>query len=184
MIWDYQGTHIEVLKIKHLTIVINMLYWDICCSPTSAIDCGTPSFAGSVAVESFSSTTAGSDIFYKCQSGLLPEGRTQCVVVMECGTLTLAVCAQVKTNCTFVCMCVSVCVWVCVCVRVRACACVRACVHACVCVCVCVCLCVLQNVVFPSNRLHPQIVAPSNSEPQNQKYKRRHWIVAAHARII
>ena len=56
-----------------------MQYWDICCSPASVIDCGTPSFAGSVAVESFSSTTVGSDIFYKCQSGLLPEGRKNSV---------------------------------------------------------------------------------------------------------
>ena len=40
-----------------------------------SVSCGTPSFAGRVNVEPFSSTTVGSEIAYQCQSGLLPEGR-------------------------------------------------------------------------------------------------------------
>ena len=39
------------------------------------VSCGTPSFAGRVDVEPFSSTTVGSEIAYQCQSWLLPEGR-------------------------------------------------------------------------------------------------------------
>ena len=54
-------------------------YRHTCISPASTIDCGTPSFGGSVAVESFSSTTIGSDIFYKCQSGHLLEERRNLV---------------------------------------------------------------------------------------------------------
>ena len=56
-------------------------YRHICCFQASAIDCETLSFGGSVAVEPFSSTTVGSDIpvFYKCQSGLLPEERRNSV---------------------------------------------------------------------------------------------------------
>ena len=56
-------------------------YKHICCSQASAIDCGTLSFGGSVAVEPFNSTTVGSAIpvFYKCQSELLPEERRNSV---------------------------------------------------------------------------------------------------------
>ena len=38
------------------------------------MSCGTPSFAGRVDVEPIISTTVGSEIVYKCQSGLLPDG--------------------------------------------------------------------------------------------------------------
>ena len=39
-----------------------------------SVSCGTPSFAGRVDVEPVASTTVGSEIVYRCQSGLLPEG--------------------------------------------------------------------------------------------------------------
>ena len=44
-----------------------------------SVSCGTPTFAGRVDVESFTSTTVGSEIVYQCQSGLLPEGRITAV---------------------------------------------------------------------------------------------------------
>ena len=40
----------------------------------SSVSCGRPSFAGRVNVEPVTSTTVGSEIHYKCQTGLLPEG--------------------------------------------------------------------------------------------------------------
>ena len=40
----------------------------------SSVSCGTPSFAGRVDVEPVTNTTLGSEIAYRCQSGLLPEG--------------------------------------------------------------------------------------------------------------
>ena len=42
---------------------------------TLSVSCGTPSFAIRVDVEPFTSTTLGSEIVYKCRSGLLPDGR-------------------------------------------------------------------------------------------------------------
>ena len=46
-----------------------------CRSVASAIVCGAPSFSSGVTVEQFISTTVGSEIFYQCQPGFLPEGR-------------------------------------------------------------------------------------------------------------
>ena len=45
------------------------------CSVASAIVCGAVSFSSGVTVEQFSSTIVGSEIFYQCQPGFLPEGR-------------------------------------------------------------------------------------------------------------
>ena len=42
---------------------------------TPSVSCGTPTFADHADVESFNSTTVGSEIAYQCQSGLVPEGR-------------------------------------------------------------------------------------------------------------
>ena len=42
----------------------------------SAIVCGAPSFVNGMTVEPFCSTTVGSEIFYQCQSEVLPEERT------------------------------------------------------------------------------------------------------------
>ena len=42
---------------------------------TLAVSCGTPSFGIRMDVEPFTNTTVGSQVVYRCQSGLLPEGR-------------------------------------------------------------------------------------------------------------
>ena len=42
---------------------------------SSSVSCGTPTFADRVDVEPVTSTTVGSEIAYRCQSGLLPDGR-------------------------------------------------------------------------------------------------------------
>ena len=46
-----------------------------CCSVASTIVCGALSFSSGVTVEQFSSTIVGSELFYQCQPGFLPEGR-------------------------------------------------------------------------------------------------------------
>ena len=44
-----------------------------------SVSCGDPNFNSDVAVDPFSSTIVGSELFYQCQSGLLPEGRMSSV---------------------------------------------------------------------------------------------------------
>ena len=55
-----------------------MMYGLYSCA-TPLVSCGTPSFAGRVAVEPFCNTTVGSEIAYQCQSGFLPEARRMSV---------------------------------------------------------------------------------------------------------
>ena len=79
VLYQYQSTYMA----SSLEIQIGYNHYDqyrhTCISPASTIDCGTPSFTGGVAVEPFNSTTVGSDIFYKCQSGHLLEERRNLV---------------------------------------------------------------------------------------------------------
>ena len=42
---------------------------------SSSVSCGTPSYASRVDMEPVTSTTVGSEIVYRCQSGLLPDRR-------------------------------------------------------------------------------------------------------------
>ena len=50
-------------------------------SLASAIVCGAPFFTNGVIVEPFWSTTVGSEIYYQCQTGVLPEER----MILLCG---------------------------------------------------------------------------------------------------
>ena len=51
------------------------IFMHVCCYVASAIVCGALSFSSGVTVEQFSSTIVGSEVFYQCQPGFLPEGR-------------------------------------------------------------------------------------------------------------
>ena len=51
------------------------------CSLASAVVCGAPFFDSRVFVEPFCSTTVGSEIYYQCQTGVLPEER----ITLLCG---------------------------------------------------------------------------------------------------
>ena len=48
--------------------------WDV-----FAVDCGSPGDPRNGSLESYTNTTEGSEVFYSCNPGLVPEGRMRAV---------------------------------------------------------------------------------------------------------
>ena len=46
---------------------------------TSSVDCGPPGNPQRGSLESYTSTTEGSEVFYSCNPGLVPEGRMRAI---------------------------------------------------------------------------------------------------------
>ena len=46
---------------------------------SSLVDCGQPVAPQNGSLESYNDTTEGSEVFYKCDPGLVPEGRMRAV---------------------------------------------------------------------------------------------------------
>ena len=45
----------------------------------TSVDCGSPGNPRNGSLESYSDTTEGSEVFYSCNQGLVPEGRMRAV---------------------------------------------------------------------------------------------------------
>ena len=49
----------------------------------TSVDCGSPVAPRNGSLESYNDTTEGSEVFYRCDSGLLPEGRMRAVCTVS-----------------------------------------------------------------------------------------------------
>ena len=49
------------------------------CKHLTSVDCGPPAVPRNGSLESYTDTTEGSEVFYSCDPGLVPEGRMRAV---------------------------------------------------------------------------------------------------------
>ena len=62
---------------------------------TTSVDCGQPGAPQRGSLESYTNTTEGSEVFYRCDPGLVPEGRMRAVCTRNGWSPNLA-----ALNCT------------------------------------------------------------------------------------